>query len=39
MAELLKWDEIAKELTSDPNMNQSMLRDIPYYQAEKLIKA
>ena len=39
MAELLKWDDIAKEMTSDPVLNQRQLKDIPYHQAEKLIKA
>lgn len=30
-AELLKWDEIAKELTSVPEVNQRMLKDIPFH--------
>ena len=36
-AELLKWDEIAKELTSEYRDKQ--LCEIPYAHAEKLIKA
>ena len=39
MAELLKWDVIAQELTSDPVLNQKQLRELPYHQAENLIKA
>jgi hypothetical protein len=39
MAELLKWDVIALELTSDPAVNQKQLRELPYHQAENLIKA
>jgi hypothetical protein len=30
-AELLKWDEIAKDMTSNPLINQKMLKDIPFH--------
>lgn len=36
-AELLKWDEIAKELTT--TYKDQRLQDIPYAHAEKMIKA
>jgi hypothetical protein len=38
-AELLKWEDIASELTQDKDLSVRQLRDIPFQQAEKLIKA
>ncbi len=36
--ELLKWDEIAKEMTSS-EIGHMQLKEIPYIHADKMIKA
>lgn len=37
-AELLKWDEIAQEL-SEGEYSRKQLKDIPYHHAENMIRA
>lgn len=37
-AELLKWDEIASDLTRS-SYNNKQLRDIPYHHADCMIRA